>query len=62
VTRTPTTDEWGIDASWLDALDKEHEVAQETIDRLREVIGRPPADLEAGRSRTSSRTRVHGFR
>jgi 4-alpha-glucanotransferase len=46
VTRTPTTDEWGIDASWLDALDKEHEVAQETIDRLREVIGRPPADLE----------------
>jgi len=46
VTPTPTTDEWGIDASWLDALDEEHEVAQATIDRLREVIGRPPADLE----------------
>jgi len=46
VTRTPTTDEWGIDASWLDALDEEHEVAPETIERLREVIGRPPADLE----------------
>lgn len=46
MTPTPTTDEWGIDASWLDALDEEHEVAQATIDRLREVIGRPPADLE----------------
>ncbi|WP_324278276.1 4-alpha-glucanotransferase [Blastococcus brunescens] len=46
MTPTPTTDEWGIDASWLDALDEEHEVAQATIDRLREVIGQPPADLE----------------
>jgi 4-alpha-glucanotransferase len=46
VTPTPTTDEWGIDASWLDALDEEHSVAQTTIDRLREVIGTPPADLE----------------
>jgi 4-alpha-glucanotransferase len=46
VTQTPTTDEWGIDASWIDALDEEHEVAQATIDRLREVIGKPPADLD----------------
>ena len=46
MTRTPTTDEWGIDASWLDALDEEHEVSPATIERLREVIGRPPADLE----------------
>jgi 4-alpha-glucanotransferase len=46
VTRTPTTDEWGIDASWLDALDEEHQVAEATIERLREVIGTPPADLE----------------
>ena len=46
MTPTPTTDEWGIDASWLDALDEEHDVAQATIDRLREVIGAPPADLE----------------
>jgi 4-alpha-glucanotransferase len=46
VTPTPTTDEWGIDASWLDALDEEHSIAQATIDRLREVIGAPPADLE----------------
>ena len=43
---TRTTDEWGIDASWLDALDEEHQVAQATIERLREVIGTPPADLD----------------
>ncbi|HEV7870715.1 MAG TPA: 4-alpha-glucanotransferase [Modestobacter sp.] len=41
----PTTDAWGIDASWLDALDEEHTVAPATIDRLREVIGTPPDDL-----------------
>lgn len=46
MTSTPTTDEWGIDASWLDALDEEHQVAQATIERLREVIGTPPADLD----------------
>ena len=46
VTPTPPTDEWGIDAAWLDALDEEHEVAPATIDRLREIIGRPPADLD----------------
>ena len=46
MTRTSPTDEWGIDATWLDALDTEHEVAPATIERLREVIGRPPADLE----------------
>ncbi|MGY1807841.1 4-alpha-glucanotransferase [Blastococcus sp. SYSU D00669] len=43
---TPTTDAWGIDATWLDALDEEHEVAPSTIERLREIIGQPPADLE----------------
>src|SRR5690349_5596410 len=46
VTPKPTTDAWGIDATWLDALDEEHEVAQSTIDQLREIIGRPPEDLE----------------
>src|SRR3712207_9153552 len=46
VTHARTTDEWGIDASWVDALDEEHEVAEATIERLREVIGQPPADLE----------------
>src|SRR3954454_6952791 len=43
---TPTTDEWGIDATWLDAKDEEHEVAEATIEKLREIIGKPPADLE----------------
>jgi 4-alpha-glucanotransferase len=43
---TPTTDDWGIDATWLDALDEEHEVAPATIEKLREIIGQPPADLE----------------
>ncbi|CCG03299.1 4-alpha-glucanotransferase [Blastococcus saxobsidens] len=42
----PTTDDWGIDASWIDALDAEHQVAQTTIDTLRAVIGEPPADLD----------------
>ena len=46
MTRAQTTDEWGIDATWLDALDVEHEVSAETIAALREVIGRQPADLE----------------
>ena len=46
MTPTPTTDEWGIDASWLDALDERHHVGQDTIDRLREVIGTPPEDLD----------------
>jgi 4-alpha-glucanotransferase len=41
----PTTDAWGIDASWLDALDEEHTVAEATITRLRQVIGTPPEDL-----------------
>jgi 4-alpha-glucanotransferase len=46
VTGTPTTDEWGIDATWLDALDEEHEVAPATIERLRGIIGKPPPDLD----------------
>ena len=41
MTRTPTTDEWGIDAGWLDADDVEHEVGPATIEQLREVIGKP---------------------
>jgi 4-alpha-glucanotransferase len=46
VTATRTTDEWGIDATWLDALDQEHRVSPATIETLRGVIGAPPADLE----------------
>src|SRR3954462_1930876 len=43
---TPTTDEWGIDATWRDAHDEEHEVAEATIEKLRDIIGQPSADLE----------------
>src|SRR4051812_6032522 len=43
---TPTTDEWGIDATWTDAKDEEHEVAEATTEKLREIISKPPADLE----------------
>ncbi len=46
MTHARTTDDWGIDAGWLDALDEEHVVSDATIGRLREIIGRPPADLE----------------
>ncbi|MEU2349905.1 4-alpha-glucanotransferase [Modestobacter sp. NPDC049651] len=41
----PTTDPWGVDASWLDAQDEEHVVADETVQALRQVIGHPPVDL-----------------
>ncbi|MCZ2828112.1 4-alpha-glucanotransferase [Modestobacter sp. VKM Ac-2986] len=40
-----TTDAWGIDARWLDVSDTEHLIAESTIEKLREVIGDPPADL-----------------
>jgi 4-alpha-glucanotransferase len=43
---TPPTDAWGIDATWTDAAEEEHQVSPETIARLREVIGTPPDDLE----------------
>ncbi len=41
-----TTDSWGIDSSWLDALDEEHSVDPATIELIRDVVGEPPADLE----------------
>lgn len=41
-----TTDRWGIDATWLDALDEVHTVEQSTIEAIRAVVGEPPADLE----------------
>jgi 4-alpha-glucanotransferase len=43
---TRTTDAWGIDTTWIDAAEEEHEVSPDTLDRLREVIGTPPTDLE----------------
>ncbi|MDQ4039556.1 MAG: 4-alpha-glucanotransferase [Actinomycetota bacterium] len=40
------TDDWGIDPAWVDAHDQPHTVDERTVQLLRSVIGRPPADLE----------------
>jgi 4-alpha-glucanotransferase len=42
----PAVDEWGVQHRWLDARDEVHETDDETVRRLREVIGTPPDDLE----------------
>ncbi len=39
-------DEWGIHATWVDAYGEPRRVRDETVATLREVIGRPPEDLE----------------
>jgi 4-alpha-glucanotransferase len=39
-------DPWGIHTSWVDAHDQIRQVDPAVIDRLREVIGTPPVDLE----------------
>jgi len=41
-----TSDDWGIQARWIDADDQAREVPEVTIQRLRQLIGRPPTDLE----------------
>jgi 4-alpha-glucanotransferase len=41
------TDRWGIDHVWVDAEDEIQRVSDETVARLREVIGEPPGDLDA---------------
>jgi 4-alpha-glucanotransferase len=46
VTRTPATDDWGIDPTWIDSAEEAQEVSAETIAALREVIGAPPPDLD----------------
>lgn len=43
---TPTADAWGLQRDWVDADDRAQRVAEETLARLREVIGTPPPDLE----------------
>ena len=53
MTRAQTTDEWGIDATWRDALDVEHEVSAETIAALR---ARHPAILAGGTEGRSARS------
>ena len=42
----PAADAWGIQQDWVDAYDQPHEVPDETVALLREVIGAPPEDLE----------------
>lgn len=39
-------DEWGVQVDWVDANDRPHRAAQETVALMRAVIGSPPADLE----------------
>ncbi|HYF72598.1 MAG TPA: 4-alpha-glucanotransferase [Nocardioides sp.] len=39
-------DSWGIQRDWIDSDDRPQTVADATVDRLREVIGTPPDDLE----------------
>ncbi|WP_122818973.1 4-alpha-glucanotransferase [Nocardioides pantholopis] len=42
----PAADAWGLQQDWVDADDRPQRVPDATIERLREVIGTPPADLE----------------
>ncbi|MEV7430900.1 4-alpha-glucanotransferase [Nocardioides sp. NPDC092400] len=42
----PDVDQWGIQQDWVDADDQPQRSGDETVARLREVIGEPPADLE----------------
>src|SRR3954462_9374201 len=39
-------DAWGIQQDWVDADERPQRVDDATVARLREVIGRPPADRE----------------
>ena len=40
-------DAWGVQRHWVDATDKPQTVSDDTIARLRELIGEPPLDLES---------------
>ena len=43
---TSTADAWGIQRDWIDADEQSQRVPEETVRRLREAIGTPPADLD----------------
>jgi 4-alpha-glucanotransferase len=45
VTDGPAPDDWGIIADWVDANDRPQRVADASVQRLRAIIGRPPAEL-----------------
>ncbi|MBA3233985.1 MAG: 4-alpha-glucanotransferase [Propionibacteriales bacterium] len=40
-------DGWGIHHRWIDAHESVRQISDETVGRLRDVIGEPPDDLEA---------------
>lgn len=42
----PGADRFGLQQDWVDADDRPQRVADETIARLREVVGEPPPDLD----------------
>lgn len=44
--RSDRTDAWGIQRDWIDANDKPQTVSDDTIGRLRQLLGEPPPDLE----------------
>lgn len=46
MTEGPAPDDWGIVAEWVDANQRPQRVADTSVRRLREVIGRPPTDLD----------------
>ncbi len=39
-------DAWGVQTTWVDAHDQSQEVSPDLADVMRQLIGRPPADLE----------------
>lgn len=45
VTSALTPDAWGIHGRWVDARDDVQDVAAATVAVLRDLVGRPPADL-----------------
>ncbi len=59
---TAHTDEWGIQQDYLDADGEPQRSSGETVARVRELIGRPPADLEDWAPVVTRRGRPTGLR
>lgn len=45
--RASEPDDWGVVVDWVDANQQPQSVSAATVEALRKVIGRPPADLES---------------
>lgn len=56
------TDEWGVQQEYLDADDQPQRSSDATVARVRELIGRPPADLEEWAPVVTRRGRATGLR